>query len=551
MSDGYKLKITTESPKAIKQLGGDSLFSMIGDMIHNVKGQMMNHPFMMSDSPFFSLKKQDFDIEDPIVNKFFDNGGFDIVNKAHGMKPDQAHAHFVLCYENLNNFRLANLRNIVRSAYNSIQNASNNSNLAVRFERIANKVENKSTGWWQIESLKQIDNAEKFASVSERKTLRFARSLVLKGEKDYLDTASELVKTIFENNTPKHNVKVAYTSLSTQDNEPYLLCPKGKYNGSNNSGPVPMEISKCRENCIDSRVAKDGTVSCAYQDWLKVSFEPHAKVMARLDVHHSPDNKENALELEEGERSKKLTEGEFGYEARFDKSTQGANAVRGKQNLTDSREKQLSDNKSVQWGHQAKETAKRPVQAQTKHDVVINEQLPRKNQTGEQYLAELLDRLNRKSPEQNVKEYELEHDGLQAHRGEMEESYPTQLNKEFDENPVNYRDILNEDKDEPKDSIIHQLDKNISTAAKKTKEMSREELLEENRRNIETDDTKEMQLKERRLHKSDRDIDKTIEELLGDENYQQFSEEDLEHFAHELGLDSYLEDKRNIYKLEP
>ena len=69
MSDGYKLKITTESPKAIKELGGDSLFSMLGDVIHSIKNQMMDMPFMPSESPFFSLKKADFDIDDPIVNK--------------------------------------------------------------------------------------------------------------------------------------------------------------------------------------------------------------------------------------------------------------------------------------------------------------------------------------------------------------------------------------------------------------------------------------------------------------------------------------------------
>lgn len=550
MSDGYKLKITTESPTAIKKLGGDSLFSMIGDMIHNVKGQMMNHPFMMSDSPFFSLKKQDFDIEDPIVDKFFDNGGFDIINKAQGMKPDKAHAHFVMCYENLNNFRLANLRQIVRNAYNSIQNSANNSSLAVKFERVANKIENKSTGWWQLESLKQIDQAVKFATVSERKTLRFARSLVLKGEKDYLETASELLKSVFENNTIKHNIRVAYTTLRTQDNEPYLLCPKGIYNGSNNAGPVPMEISKCRENCIDSRVAKDGTVSCAYEDWLKVSFEPHAKVMARLDVHHSPDNKENALNLEEGERSKKLTEGEFGFEARFDKSTQGANALRGKQNLTESREKQLSDNKSVQWGHQAKDTDKRPVQAQTDSNKSIDSQLPRKGESGNDYLEALLRKLNRiESKTETAREDQLDEAGLYSRKGDMVESYAEQL---LDgDNPIAYRDELNKDNVEPTESISNQLNKNISTAAKKNKELSQEELLEESRRNKDSDDTKEMQLKERRLHKSDRDIDKTIQELLGDDDYQQFSEEDLKHFAHELGLDSYLEDKRNLYKLEP
>jgi hypothetical protein len=314
-----------------------------------------------------------------------------------------------------------------------------------------------------------------------------------------------------------------------------------------------MEISKCRDNCIDSRIAKDGTVSCAYQDWLKVAFEPHAKVMSRLDVHHSPDNEENALELKEGERSKKLTEGEFGYETRFDKSTQGANAVRGKQNLTESREKQLSDNKSAQWGHQEKETVKRPKQAQTDHAKVINDQLPRENQTGESFLTELLDKLNnknKKSDYDNVREYQLENDGSQTYRGEMDDSYANQLNENFDEEPVNYRDVLNEEKKEPKDSISNQLNKNISTASKK-KELSQEEILEENRRNVKTDDTKEMQLKEKRTYKSDKDIDKTIEALLEDDDYQEFSDKDLEHFSSELGLDSYLEDKRNTYKLEP
>ena len=39
--------------------------------------------------------------------------------------------------------------------------------------------------------------------------------------------------------------------------------------------------------------------------------------------------------------------------------------------------------------------------------------------------------------------------------------------------------------------------------------------------------------------------------LHEDDDYHQFSDEDLKEFASELGLDSYLEDKRNTYKLEP
>ena len=145
--------------------------------------------------------------------------------------------------------------------------------------------------------------------------------------------------------TPKENRRVAYTTLFTQANEPFLLCPKGKFQGF--KSPIPMEISKCRENCIDSRVDKSGHVTCAYQDWLKVAFQSHDEVMARLDVHKHPDNEANALELKEGERSKKLTEGEIGFEARFDNSDRGANKIRDKHNLSDSMEKQLSEKEAT------------------------------------------------------------------------------------------------------------------------------------------------------------------------------------------------------------
>ena len=120
MSDGYKLKITTESPKAIKELGGDSLFSMLGDMIHSIKNQMMDMPFMPSDSPFFSLKKSDFDVDDPIVDKFFSDGGFNLINKAKGMNSDKAHAHFVMCYQNLNNFSMAFFNSTRHSCFSLI-----------------------------------------------------------------------------------------------------------------------------------------------------------------------------------------------------------------------------------------------------------------------------------------------------------------------------------------------------------------------------------------------------------------------------------------------
>lgn len=390
-----------------------------------------------------------------------------------------------------------------------------------------------------------MDKLEKFASTSLRiSKLKSARNIVLSGNKLQTTKVSNYLHNWYSEITPKENRRVAYTSLSTQANEPYLLCPKGKFQGY--KAPIPMEISKCRENCIDSRVDKDGHVTCAYQDWLKVAFQSHDEVMARLDVHKHPDNEANALELKEGERSKKLTEGEIGYEARFDNSDRGANKIRGKQNIDDSIEKQLSDSKQSSYGHQqGDKPVMRPKQAQTDANKTIDSQLPRKEQKDTDYLEALLRKLNHQVSETNeVRENQLDSDGLYTHRGEMENSYSDQLNNDG-KDPINYRDELNKDKDEPKDSIIHQLDKNI-TASKK--ELNQEQILNDTRKKNVVDVPRDEQLEDRRQNTK---ITKNIEALLNSEDEDnmghQFSEEDLKKFAEELGLDYIMESKREQY----
>jgi len=545
MSDKYKIKIHSHNPEvAEKLINGTGLFHMLHDTIHGLGKQMHENRFMPADSPFFALTKSDFDVNDPIVSKFFDNGGLDNAMHIIRLKPEESHSKMVECYNNLYMHRTALVANNLRKAYNALQNAIDSSNDAVRIERIANKVEQKSSGFWQIESLNNIDISLKIANVNESKSLKYARDLVLSGDKDFYNTAATIIKSIFSEIYPKSNTRVAYTTLRTQDNEPFLMCPKGLYQGKHT---VPMEVSKCRENCIDSRVSKDGVVSCAYQDWLNAAFEPHDKVMARLYVHRHPDNDENPMEIAEGERGHKLKDTDFGYEARFDHSDRGANKLRGKQNLTDSIEKQFDNLKSTSYGHTREdEPRKRPKQAQTNSSKVIEDQLPRKQQKGDLFLEALLNKLNKKeSVTDEVIENQLDEKGLYNHKGEMEESYPVQLENRKQEN-VDYKAELNKNNYEPTDYIAHMLNK---TANKKDTTLNGE--LEESRRNIKTDDTKEMQLKEKRTIKKDADIDKNIEALLDEEDdYHQFSDDDLKHFAHELGLDSYLEDSRTDNDLE-
>lgn len=548
MNDGYKIKIHTHSPEAAKKLiGGHGLAQILHDTIGAISKNLSVSPFIPVESPFSMLSKTDFDLHDPMVDSFFKNN--DII-KIIKLPANEAHSKLVECSKSLDNVRKAHLRNNLRLAFNALQNASNNNNEAVKMERVASKLDNKSTGKWQLESIEHIDNCLKFANTNELENLKVARDLALSGEKDYLETSSDLVKLLFENLTPKPNTRVAYTTLSTQDNEPYLLCPKGKHQGK---FAVPMEVSKCRENCIDSRVAADGSVTCAYEAWLKQAFEPQNKVLGRLDVH-SPNNEDgiHKLNLAEGVRSNKLTDGEFGTEFRMTHSTQGVNKVRNSdKNYEDSIEKQLSDRKSSEWGHVSDDKPKMaPKQAQSEPTKTINTQLEpsRKNQKGNEFLEALLNKLNKVdfNTEETIEE-NLTDDGLIAHRGEDQESYPEQTHEGYydgKERPYAPKDLKS---NPPLDSISHLLNK----TAKKNDVRGLNDTLNDSRNNTKGDKTQEESLEDR--HHNEVELDKSREELLAgldeDDWGHQYSDEEFEGFMKDFGLDSTLEDKRNQYKV--
>ena len=185
----------------------------------------------------------------------------------------------------------------------------------------------------------------------------------------------------------------------------------------------------------------------------------------------------------------------------------------------------------------------RPKQAQSDSLKTIDSQLPRKEQKGNEYLEALLRKLNGKeSVTDEAMEEQLDFDGLYTHRGEMEKSYADQLNVKS-KDPINYRDELNKNFDEPKNSIIHQLDK---TASKK--ELNQEQILNNTRKKNVVDAPTDDQLEDKRENKK---IKVNIETLLNDEDDDsfghQFSDDDLKKFAEELGLDFVMESKREEY----
>ena len=74
MSDGYKLKIHTHSPKAVEKLiGSNGLEQLLHDTIGNISKNLSASPFIPVRSPFSDLSKLDFDLHDPLVDSFFKN----------------------------------------------------------------------------------------------------------------------------------------------------------------------------------------------------------------------------------------------------------------------------------------------------------------------------------------------------------------------------------------------------------------------------------------------------------------------------------------------
>jgi hypothetical protein len=532
----YKIKVHTHSPDAARNLlNGQDLLSLLRSEIEDITNKMQKKQFAPADSIFADLIETDFDLDDDSIKNWLNLGGLPEVKKFRKLKPNEAVVKLSAVMDRLMNTRNSQIRTLLRHAYNSLQNASGETNEAVKLEKLAHKLDDKSCGAWQLEAVETLDEVLKF---NDSISFKVARKHILKGNEFNYRKAMDILKDEFEFLTPSANIRVAYTSLSTQDNEPYLLCPKGVFQSTGNA-PVPMEISKCRWNCIDSRVAKDGTVTCAYQDWLKVSFETHDKVMARLNVHKSPDNEVNSLNLKENERSKPLTEGEIPFETRFDKNQKG---YKRDSLPEESIEKRLETSKL--YGHRNEEKVVK--KSQSEPTKTIENQLPRKESKSNDFFENLLRKLNGiESDTDSTTEEQLDVDSLYSRKGGMDESFAEQL----DNAPANVININKEINDKAGDGDDMSTSQHLNKTAKNNDGLNSR--LDNSRRNPSEIDNQETQLQERHTIKKDSDIDTFIEALLADTDEDdwghQYSDEEVDDFVNKLGnagIDTMLEDKR-------
>lgn len=510
-----KTKLHSHNPKVVEKLiGGNGVFEMLNDVLGNM-------PKM--ETPFHLLENDDFDHTDPIVDKFMNMGGPKHVVKIFKINsPDDITEAMHHLASTLQETRLALVRKELRNIFASLQSALDIDNDAVKLERTASKMKTSSRGFHQGESLCGVESLMKIANNKEYNTLVDVEKMISAGGYVFMSRASEIIKNMYESISTPRNTRVAYTTLATQDGEPYLMCPKGIYI---NGQTVPMETSKCRENCIDSRKERDGSVSCNYQAWIKQSFQTHDVVMGRLDTTRHPDNEANLLNIEEGKR--KRHDDEVGYERLFEESNLEATKLRKKEvNQTDNREKQLSDLKAVQYGHSVddKKLNQHVKLSQTNHFKTIEDQLPNREEVKKSLFDRLVDKYNNKVAEtEDIESNLADNAGLYDQKGDQEDSTIHMIN-DMKENPKHIiKEINDEAGDGSEDSVSHTLNK---TAKKKDDLNSFDSHLEEKRTN--------------------EDIDKNIEALLGEDAEwgHQFADEDLKHFADELGLDYILEKSR-------
>ena len=510
-----KTKLHSHNPKVVdKLIGGNGVL----DMLNNVLGNM---PKM--ETPFHLLENDDFDHADPIVDKFMNMGGPKHVVKIFKINsPDDITEAMHHLASTLQETRLALVRKELRKIFASLQSVLDTDNDAVKLERTASKIKTASRGFHQGESLCGVESLLKIANNKEYNTLVDVEKMISAGGYVFLSRAAEIVKNMYESYSTPRNTRVAYTTLATQDGEPYLMCPKGIYI---NGQAVPMETSKCRENCIDSRKERDGSVSCNYQAWIKQSFQTHDVVMGRLDTTRHPDNEANLLNIEEGKR--KRHDDEVGYERLFEESNLDSAKLRKKDySKTDNMEKQLSELKAVQYGHSVDDKIlnEHVKLSQTNHTKVIEDQLTNREEVKKSLFDRLVDKYNNKVDESESIETNLaDNAGLYDQKGDQEDSTIHMINDMKENSKYIIEEINDKAGDGSEDSISHTLNK---TAKKKDDLKSFDSHLEEKRTN--------------------KDIEKNIEALLGEDADwgHQFADEDLKHFADELGLDYILEKSR-------
>lgn len=309
LSDEKEEEITPQNSPKIQGGGLLRILQSIVPLIFKIHNEIIPSEMEnVEDNPFEVLNDDDFDDKDSVVQHFKnDLGGCKgVIKIIHTKEPDSIE-QFANIISELHTIRKADRLKTFREIYASMS-------LAKQGRAIARS------------QVSVIDKLERLAAdandLDEYSTLQKAKAAVLTGTSEMFDAAAYRIQKVFASYVPKGNIRVAYTTLNTQNNEPCLMCPKSQ---AQIGVTIPMESSKCRNNCIDSRTTKDGKVTCAYVEWMRLA-DNYESLNSRFEVHHPADNKENLLTLNKsldeykGEHFKPLKDFEKNWEERLEKN---------------------------------------------------------------------------------------------------------------------------------------------------------------------------------------------------------------------------------------
>jgi hypothetical protein len=248
---------------------------------------------MKIDNPLDVLENDDFDHSCPVISKLEKDFGDNLPDKLSPLfdwdevreEGTEGLEHFAGTYKKF----VTHLTRLVES--------QKLSNLRMAYSHLSRLLKNEEDVNSKYKALNNLRVSQKYTTKSDEfLEINKAIDAVLTGTSEFIDAAKYRTHKVFAANVEAPNIRVAYTQLSTQPGEDFLMCPKGL---DMLGYPVAMEISKCRDNCIDSRVNREtGVVTCGYKNWINRVADTNANALARLEVHRHPDNKKNLLSLD-------------------------------------------------------------------------------------------------------------------------------------------------------------------------------------------------------------------------------------------------------------
>jgi len=255
---------------------------------------------MKIDNPLDVFGNDDFDHGCPVIQQLEKSLGGDLPTKLQPLFDwDEISEEGDENKEGL--MQLANTYNQFVKHLSKLVEAQKLSNLRMAYSYLNKTIQDPTNVEVKYKALNSLRTAQKYSNnPTEIAILSKAVDAVLKGTPEFLDAAKYRTHQVFASNVVAPNIRTAYTTLATQPGEDFLMCPKGL---DMLGYPIAMEISKCRDNCIDSRVNREsGAITCGYKAWINNVADSNKKAMARLDVHRHPDNKNSLLSLKAGER---------------------------------------------------------------------------------------------------------------------------------------------------------------------------------------------------------------------------------------------------------